>query len=85
MTLVLLVPRPTFFLPINLSSSIHRYLRKNGKGGSYHSFSSSRDGSDTSSGLENRKPWERESSQESKGRTCLYKFQLEQDAKELQK
>ncbi|XP_034700062.1 uncharacterized protein LOC117925221 isoform X3 [Vitis riparia] len=73
------------FLPINLPSSIHRYLRKNGRGGSHHSFSSSGDGSGTSSGLEDRKPWERESSQESRGRTCLYKFQLEQDVKELQK
>lgn len=73
------------FLPINLPSSIHRYLRKNGRGGSHHSFSSSGDGSGTSSGLEDRNPWERESSQESRGRTCLYKFQLEQDVKELQK
>lgn len=33
-------------------SSIHRYLRKNGRGGSHPSFSSSEDGSGTPSGLE---------------------------------
>ncbi|KAH9652976.1 hypothetical protein KPL70_027261 [Citrus sinensis] len=64
----------SFILPINLASSIHRFLWKKGR-----SFSSG-DGFLTSSDFEVSKLQDKTS-----GEKCLYKNQLQQDVKQLQK
>ncbi|XP_002516180.2 uncharacterized protein LOC8259016 [Ricinus communis] len=72
-----------FVLPINIGSSIHKYLWKTGRIVSSRSISSA-DGSPSISDLEDTKPLDKRSGQLKGGNMSLYRYQLEEDVKKLQ-
>ncbi|GAV73993.1 DUF547 domain-containing protein/Lzipper-MIP1 domain-containing protein [Cephalotus follicularis] len=72
-----------FLLPLTLGTSIQRYLCKNGRVSS-PSFSSG-DATPISSLFQDAKLHNKKSGPKRSGNMCLYKYQLEEDVKKLQK